>query len=305
MSTIETVLCPVDFSPLSERSLRVAVEICRRTGARLVLEHNLECPPPAYLGVGWMWSEEHENKEQDKGKLAVKRLQKMFATIPEGIEYEAKITRGPLDESILHLAKVLPAGMIVMGTHGPTNLEHRSLTEKIIIQAPCTVLTTGESYRPEAVFGVGGQRPEHMSMLAPYDFSSRGKACLDVAFAMARHMPHRIHLLHVLPVKANVAGDPQRAAEIAAVRERLAELIPADLADRTAIDVAIGEPAPRILETARALGALFILMPAHGKNPLKRFLFGTTTLEVLHGAACPVWFMSSAARRNLPEWAAA
>jgi len=54
MSTIKTVLCPVDFSPLSERSVHLATEICRRTGAKLVLEHNLECCPPASLGVGWM-----------------------------------------------------------------------------------------------------------------------------------------------------------------------------------------------------------------------------------------------------------
>ena len=71
------------------------------------------------------------------------------------------------------------------------------------------------------------------------------------------------------------------------------------------IDIVIGEPVPRILEAARRIAALFILMPAHGKSPLKRFLFGTTTLGVLHGADCPVWFMSSAARRNPPEWAAA
>lgn len=305
MTTIETVLCPVDFSPLSEKSLRLAVEICKRTGARLVLEHNLECAPPAYLGVGWMWSEERESGELDKGKLAVKRLQKMFQVIPKGIDFEAKITRGPLDESILHLARVLPAGMIVMGTHGPSSLEHRSLTEKIIIQAPCTVLTTGESYRPESVFGAGTDKPEHMSMLVPCDFSTRSKACLDVAFAMSRHMPHRIHLLHVIPVDTLPADESGRAHRIELQSRRLTELVPSDLLDRTAIDVAVGEPVPAILEAARTIPALFILMPAHGKNPLRRFLFGTTTLEVLHGASCPVWFMSSAAQRNPPQWAAA
>lgn len=305
MSTIGTVLCPVDFSPLSERSLHLAVEICRRTGARLVLEHNLESRPPAYLGVGWMWSEEHESEKQDKGKIAVKRIQEMFKKIPEGIEYEAKITRGPIDESLLHLAKILPAGMIVMGTHGPSTSEHQSLTERLIIQAPCTVLTTGESYRPESVFGVGREEPEHMSMLVPYDFSSRARACLEVTLAMAHRMPHRIHLLHVVQPKSSLAGEPEGSPEIEQLRDKLAALIPDELADRMAIDVVIGEPVPRILEAAREIAALFILMPAHGKSPLKRFLFGTTTHGVLHGADCPVWFMSSAARRHPPEWAAA
>ncbi len=305
MSTIETVLCPVDFSDLSERTLKLAVEICRRTDAKLVLEHNLESQPPAYLGVGWMWSEEHESKEQEKGELAVRRIQEMFKKIPEGIEYEAKLTRGPIDDSLLHLAKVLPAGLIVMGTHGPSGAEHQSLTEKIIIRAPCTVLTIGESYRPERVFGVGKDRPEHMSMLVPYDFSSRARACLDTTLAMARRMPHGIHLLHVVRPKSNLAGEPEGPLGIETLRSKLEALVPDEFAHRMAVDVVVGEPVPRIVKAARELGALFILMPAHGKSPLKRFLFGTTTLGVLHGADCPVWFMSSAARRNPPEWAAA
>ena len=305
MSTIETVLCPVDFSDLSERTLRLAVEICVRTKAKLVLEHNLESAPPAYLGVGWMWSEEHESKEQDKGELAVRRIQEMFKKIPEGIEYEAKLTRGPLDEGVLHLAKILPAGMIVMGTHGPSTSEHQSVTEKIIIRAPCTVLTIGESYRPESVFGVSEESPESMSMLVPYDFSSRARACLDTTLAMAHKMPHRIHLLHVAEPKSSLAGEPEGNLEIEALRRKLTALVPDDLAGRMDVEVVVGEPAQRILEYARDIGALFILMPAHGKSPLKRFLFGTRTLRLLHGSDCPVWFMSSAARKNLPDWAAA
>lgn len=304
MQTIETVLCPVDFSPISERTLRLAVEICQRTGARLVIEHNLEGQPPAYLGVGWMWSEEHQAQEPEEGKLAVKRLRKLFLEIPEGIEYEAKITRGPVDESLLHLAATLPAGLIVMGTHGPSSSEHRSLTEKIIIQAPCTVLTTGESYRPERVFGASSNTPEEMTMLVPYDFTSRARACFETALAMARRMPHRIHLLHV----SRPAGKMERAATsntLARLQDDLEALVPLELEHRVTTEVATGETVPTILEVADRVQALFILMPAHGKSAIKRFLFGTTTLGILHGADCPVWFMSAKARRHLPEWAAA
>lgn len=305
MTTISTVLCPVDFSPLSETSLRLAIEICRRTEAKLVLEHNLECRPPGYLGVGWMWSEEHDARTHDQDKLAIRRIQKLFEKVPEGIEYEAKITRGPLEESLLHLARVLPASIIVMVTHGPSNCDHRSLTERIIIKAPCMVLTIGESYRPETVFAPDNKRPEDMSILVPFDFSARGRACLDLTFSMARRMPHRIHLLNVVRVNSSLSGESERTPDLEGLYARLAALIPADLDDRTTIDVVAGEPVPRILEAARAIEALFILMPAHGRNPLSRFLFGTTTLEVLHRAGCPVWFVPSAALRNPPEWAAA
>ena len=42
MIDIRTIHCPVDFTPISERNLRMGVELCKRIGARLVLHHNLD-----------------------------------------------------------------------------------------------------------------------------------------------------------------------------------------------------------------------------------------------------------------------
>lgn len=294
------LLCPIDFSPLSERSLLLAVEMCRRTGSRLVLEHNLESPPPAYLAVGWMWSGEHEAKEQDKSRQAVARLEQAFSKIPDGIEYEAKITRGPLDEGILHLANTLPAEMIVMGTHGPSHAGHRSLTEGIVMRSPCPVLTTGESYEPEKVFGVeDGPEPEKLSILVPFDFSKRSKTALKFALTMARRMPHRVHLLHVVEPVAQLSEVPVAAIDKEAVRRRLQEFVPPDLENRIELRIAEGDPVRCILEEAERGRALFILMAAHGKSAFKRFLFGTRTLGVLHGSRCPVWFLPPAVQRAI------
>jgi universal stress protein A len=294
------VICPIDFSPLSKVSLSLAVEMCRRTGARLVLEHNLESRPPSYLTVGWMWAEEHEGKEQDKSERAVEGLRRLFDDIPEGVEYEAKITRGPVEAGILYLAKDLPADLIVMGTHGPSDADHKSITERIIIQAPCPVLTTGEAYRPESIFGVeGGPEPEGMTILVPFDFTSRSRAVLRFAIEMAQRMPHKIHLLHVVPPRTGLRGEPEDVLEVDDVTQRLQELVPDHLGDRVESRVLVGEPVPRILEEAARINALFILMAAHGKGPLKRMLFGTTTLEVLHGSECPVWFLPPAVTRAM------
>jgi len=305
MSAIGTVLCPVDASPLSERALRLAVEMCKRTGARLVLEHNLECRPPNYLGVGWMWSAEHEADERAKKDRATEILEHLFEDVPPGIEYEAKLTRGPVDESLLHVAKLLTPDLIVMGTHGPSTTDHRSLTERIIIKAPCPVLTIGEGYAPESVFGVEGAKPpERLSILVPYDFGSRSRESLQFALAMAERTPHRIHLLHVVESRTDLAGEPERSLDVSEASGRLAALVPDELEDRMTVDVAVGPPVRRIVEAARATNSLFILMGAHGKSPLQRFLFGTTTFGVLHGSDCPVWFIPPAVRRSA-QWTAA
>ena len=126
----ETVLCPVDFSPLSERAFELAVAVCQKTGARLVLHHNLGTRPPNFLTVSWMWSEDHEAAEEELAASAPDRLEELFTRIPEGVEYEAKITRAPTDTALLYLADELPADLIIMGTHGVSDAEHQSLTEE-------------------------------------------------------------------------------------------------------------------------------------------------------------------------------
>jgi hypothetical protein len=51
---IRTVLCPTDFTPLSDCAVSLATRICQWYGASLVLEHNLDARPPSFLSVEWM-----------------------------------------------------------------------------------------------------------------------------------------------------------------------------------------------------------------------------------------------------------
>ncbi len=76
-------------------------------------------------------------------------------------------------------------------------------------------------------------------------------------------------------------------------------MLPESVADRTTYQVEVGDPVEEILKTAEVLQALCIVMGAHGKSLLRRFLFGTTTMSILHGASCPVWFVPEAARKRL------
>ncbi len=48
MIDIKTVLCPLDFSALSDQELRLAGQICERFGARMILQHNIDCMPPSF-----------------------------------------------------------------------------------------------------------------------------------------------------------------------------------------------------------------------------------------------------------------
>ena len=289
MSHIRTVLCPVDLTPLSHRCLRVAVEMCQRFEARLVLQHNLENRPPGFMAVTWMWSQDHEAEEEHRVEEAPGELEALFKSIPEGIEYEARLTRGPLEEALLFVSRGLPADLMVIATPGRSTSAHDSVTERIVIQAPCGVVTIGDEYRPYEQFDASKRGPAGgRHVLVPVDFTPRSLRVLEYLFDLAAEMPQRIELLHVL---RRAHGIEQEELEIAAARQRLLDLIPKSLEDRVSVQVRLGDVGDQIRLASEDGRPHFILMGAHAKGMLKRLLFGTTTLGVLRSVECPVWFV--------------
>lgn len=295
MDAIRTILCPVDFTSVSEQTVQLAAELSRRMKAKLILHHNLGVRPPGYLSVNWMVSEETGESEKRKESQVPERLERLFALLPDDLDYEARVTRAPLDMAVLEVAKVLPADLIVMGSHGWSVPAHRSLTEKIIFAAPCTVMTTGAKCGgPETWFKHRPERPEELKVLLPVDFSPRTEAQIGFAFELAQWMPHRLLLLNVLP-----AGSSRAA--LLETEERLMALVPKALEERVRPIVRTGLPATAIVDTAAQEEVLFVLLAAHRKGPLRRLLFGTATVEVLQGSPCPVWFVPEGWRASVGE----
>ena len=53
MEGIRTILCPVDFTAVSEETVHLAANLCRQMKAKLILHHNLGVRPPGFLSVNW------------------------------------------------------------------------------------------------------------------------------------------------------------------------------------------------------------------------------------------------------------
>jgi nucleotide-binding universal stress UspA family protein len=299
MQPVRRVHCPVDFSPLSEQTARLAATLAARFGGQLILQHNLGSAPPNFLSVRWMWSEEHRIQESARDGEVPKRLQELLAELPAEVSPEARLTRGPLAEAVVEVAQGLPADLLVMGSHGWSSAEHRSLTEEVVLRVPCPVLTTSERCDFASLFAPReGFRPEDLAFVVPVDFSPESLGVLVYATELARRMPHRVHLVHVLPSAA--IDDPRlHAAAVEERSARLASLLPSWLRERASSEVRAGEPAREILQAAAEAAALFILMPARRSGVVRRRLFGDTTAKVLHESRWPVWFVPEKVARGL------
>jgi nucleotide-binding universal stress UspA family protein len=299
MQPVRKLQCPVDFSPLSEATARLAATLAARFGAQLVLQHNLASAPPNFLTVRWMWSEEHRAQESARDREVPERLQELLAELPADVAPEARLTRGPLGQAVVEVAQRLPADLLVMGSHGWSSPEHRSLAEQVVLSVPCPVITISDRCDVATLFAPRpGRRPEDLAFVVPVDFSAESLGVLAYATELARWMPHRIHLVHVL---APATGDDPRV-HVAAVAERSARLdrlLPAELQQRASTEVRTGEPAREILQAAEEAAALFVLMPARRSGLVHRQLFGDTTARILHESPWPVWFVPEAVAREL------
>lgn len=140
--------------------------------------------------------------------------------------------------------------------------------------------------------------PPYREILCPLDLSD-SSATLDAALSMARASGAGLHLLHVLDDLAR-QEDTARAAHIAwseqfdrlshGARQRLRQAAESQDASGVTMDVIVsgGKPYHVILKVAGDRDASLIVMGIHGLNPLARKFVGSTTLQVLRHARCPV-----------------
>jgi len=292
MPEIQSVLCPVDFSPATARQIEFAADLCALFGARLVLHHNLEHVGDG-AAVGWMWKAAHADRPTPEAAEA--KLNELLEALPDGVQGEARLTSGPPASSVLIVSGVVEADLIVLTNHGTHREDHGSITEQVLERASAAVLALHEASVDHAVprfaapagEGRGAQR-----MVVPASFTGSSAAATGFAFDLARRAGLGVDLLHVEPARG--AGHEPRLELATEDRERMLAMVPADLAPRVAVHVVAGDPAVEIANTAERLGASLIVMGEHTRAPLKRWFHRDTGRAVLHRAHCPVWYVPGA-----------
>ena len=120
-----------------------------------------------------------------------------------------------------------------------------------------------------------------MTILCPIDFSAVTEKLVTYAAALAAGTGGELRLLHVLEAAGEPLPDLQVAHELA--RYRAAAL---QAGARVTTAVAQGEAADEIVADARLHLADMIVIGAHGRTGLTRFLMGSTAETVVRTAAC-------------------
>ena len=282
---IRSVLCPVDFSPFSERALRFGSAFAAWLGADLT----------ALWVQSGSW---RGHRARDTPEDGEHRLQLFTASVLGSRSVHLHTAGGPVVPEILRAAATVD--LIVMGTHGATGLERLlvgSVAEKVLRKAPCPVITVPRVARPAS-----GADLALNTILCAVDFSPSSTQAFNYALSFAEKTHGRLLLLHALEWFAEdddeAAPNADRAAFPTSEQDALAqleELVPPDARSQRDPEALIGygNPALEVLRVAAEQRADLIVLGVQGRGALDLTLFGSTAQQVVRDAMCPVLTVKS------------
>ena len=284
--TLKRILCPVDLSDASRRSLDFGLALARRhEGAVRVVQ---VIDSGAWTGPR---SEAlFELNEETRTALAQKLDSWVASTRGGQSAPEAKLLEGPAVSGILEAAESMGADLIVMGAHGKGGFERLALgsvTEKVLRKASCPVLVVPAGDGPAVRAG------EFRRVVCATDFSAPSARALDYARLLAGEVQAHLSLLTVIdwPFGESSGNDPvtrlrqsleQQAADELNALAAHGDGPPAEIIVRR------GNPGCEILAFARDCPADLIVMGVSGRGAVDLALLGSTAHQVLREAVCPV-----------------
>jgi nucleotide-binding universal stress UspA family protein len=284
---VPVILVPLDGSREAEHAIPAALEVARRTDARLEL---LRVRPPREI------REEIEGRPfTDPGPPSIERryLDQLAARLSDVDRLTVKVIRGEPAESIANRAADIGASLIVMCTHargGAGRLLLGSVADAVVRSAAVPVMllkpppteATLPSLRtfPRVLVPVDGS-PESQQIV-PLLVQTIGTDGTEFSLVRVVHPEAALVASHATGGDAGRDQNPARGLDTLAswIRDRAGHASVRLVADRN--------PAEVILEEANRTGARLIAMTTRARRGPSRLVLGSVADEVLRGAGCPV-----------------
>ncbi|MEJ2430568.1 MAG: universal stress protein [Deltaproteobacteria bacterium] len=282
------ILVPLDGSNLAESVLPAADYLGRVLKAKITLIHIVEQDAsPSVHG------ERHLTNVEEAEPYLAEVARRAFSS---DVSVEFHVHTAPTSDvarGIVEHQHELTPDLIVMCTHGRSGVRDL-LFGRIAQQVVGSGRTPVLLMRPE---GVAKERPFFCrTLLAPTDGTPKHEAGLNVAFALARAIRSRLHLLSAVRTLGTLAGrhattgrfmpgTTQAVLELAqseleAYLQRQVSRFQAQGVSVSA-EVRRGDPAAVIAATAAACEADIIVLATHGKAGLEAFWAHSVAAGVL------------------------
>jgi nucleotide-binding universal stress UspA family protein len=296
---IHRVLFATDFSDCAMKAEAYAACISEAYHAPVEIFHVLELYPgldPEYP-INQVYVDQLRRETDAQLAEAERRFQdkRLNATV--------RYVLGVPSVQICAAAAESHADLIVLGTRGKTGLEHLllgSTAERVVIKAPCPVLTVCLSGSRTGGEAVAVPAAGFRHILAPVDFSDYSLNALEYAVQVAKQLKATVTILHILePVSygldLTLIHTSERERTRAHIEAELDRLVQAITLEGLTVHRAIrgGTPADSLLHFIGENRCDLVVMGTHGRRGLSHLVNGSVAEAVLRRAACPVLTVKS------------
>lgn len=291
---LKSVLVATDFAPTSDKAIHYAAAIARRYSSKFYLMHVVPAvgfsmigPDALVAAIDLAWSDAREAESElcRDGTL-------------RDLDHEVIVRAGDIWFELDSVVRQRNIELLVVGTHSRQGLRRLvlgSVAEQIFRHASCLVLTVGPNSSEPAERVVSDTlRP----ILLATDLSPESLIALPHAISYANRRKTRLVLLHMLSPVPHVDSNRwytaddvvqmrQEAEE--AARCRLLELVSKTRLELEPMCIAqVGSPVDGIVEVARDLHALGIVLGLKPHADAISHLPWSTAYQIVCGATCPV-----------------
>lgn len=292
-----TILCPLDFSELSDLALKYAATGARTFGASLVVFHAQRFALPPYFTSSQIAELKRQRQEERTQARDFVRLhvRKILGPAAEEIRINYDLEDAHPVDAILSAVKRHKAELIVMGTHGRGGAKRvwlGSVLENVVRQAGIPVFAVRQkqhefidAFKPRKV-------PKLETIVCPVNFSRAAQASLEVAVSLARQF--NAHLISACVM------DPGDKNGISWTQQELSSFVQQHGAVACDVETQTrkGAAGKEIVSLASRMKADLIVLGAQPRHPMQAWFWGDTTEFVLRQAPVPVLVVPAARKGN-------
>lgn len=289
------LLVPLDGSRLAESALPYAAFLAEKLGATITLIHIIEKNAPKEI------HSEHHLTDPDEARSYLNEVAQRF--FPPDIPVESHVHTSLVSDvakSIVEHVAEIQHDLVVMCTHGHSGLREwitGSIAQQVIGRGDIPVLLV----RPDE----SEDQPAFAcrKLLIPLDGNPDHEQGLPVAAELAHVCEAVLHLVMVIPTYGTLAGTQAAAAKLLPgtmsamldmseksgedyLRRHLEHWI--DSGITVTAEVARGDPAQTIINTALQAKADLIVLGTHGKAGTDAFWSGSVTPKISSRCRIPL-----------------
>lgn len=281
------ILCPVDFSELSDLALRYAAVGAREFDARLTILHAETFELPRYFSRSQTDRFMQELTTAKKGVESdlIKHVKGILTGIGDSLDLEYAVVDRQPAEAILDTAEKIDTDLIILGTHGYGGIKRfllGSVAQRTVenAKAPVFLVRQKESEfidtdRPDAI-------PRLEKILCPCNLSHAAKNTLNYAISLSHRFHSRLTVLYSQEDTENISLNTTREKLDEWIKEANNEDVPIEMIIRK------GHAAEQIIQHARENNEDLIVLTARFHPIGQSTFFGKTTDLVIRHATVPV-----------------